>query len=441
MNLIELSLIHVAPTRQRRTFAADKLHELSDGIATRGLLHPIILRQVEDQFILVAGERRLRAITDLSDLGQTFLHDGQSVPPGYIPYTLFSDLDPLAAEEAELEENVHRENLTWQERAAALARLSSLRTRQAVAASAPAPSIADLSLEVRGSSEGTYHETTRRELIVARHLHNPEVKAAKTIDEAFKILRKQEAGEKSRALGESVGRTYSHTQLTALNEDSLAWMQTAADAQFDVILTDPPYGMGADEFGDSGGLAAGAHDYEDSIENALQCYRALAREGFRLAKTQAHLYAFCDIDNFFSLKVLFAEAGWTVFRTPLIWLKRSGARAPWPEWGPQRKYETILYAIKGKRPVLKMVGDVLDHAPDTNLGHAAQKPVALYADLLSRSCLPGQSVFDPFMGTGTIFSAAYPMKLRVVGIEQSQESFGIAVKRVEGLKDQLELGL
>jgi len=35
---------------------------------------------------------------------------------------------------------------------------------------------------------------------------------------------------------------------------------------FDVILTDPPYGMGADEFGDSGGLTEGAHAYKDDEE-------------------------------------------------------------------------------------------------------------------------------------------------------------------------------
>ena len=44
MNLIELSQVVVLPNRQRKVFAADKLHEFADGISKRGLLHPIILR-------------------------------------------------------------------------------------------------------------------------------------------------------------------------------------------------------------------------------------------------------------------------------------------------------------------------------------------------------------------------------------------------------------
>ena len=69
MKILPISSIRVAPNRQRKLFDAAKLHEFSDGIAQRGLLHPIILRKVGDEFFLVAGERRLRAITDIADLG------------------------------------------------------------------------------------------------------------------------------------------------------------------------------------------------------------------------------------------------------------------------------------------------------------------------------------------------------------------------------------
>lgn len=441
MKTIAISDVFVPTDRQRRLFAEDKMREFAEGIAERGLLHPIVLRVVNGTFILVAGERRLRALTDLALLDRGIFHDGAAVPLGHIPYTLLSDLDPLSAEEAEFEENTHRENLTWQERAAAHARLAGLRTRQAAVRGDAPPDVADLALEVRGTAEGVNHETTRRELIVARHLDNPEVKAAKTVDEAFKILRKAESAEKSRVLGEQVGRTFSSSAHTALNEDAIAWLQQAAEEQFDVILTDPPYGMGADEFGDSGGIAAGAHGYEDSPEIALACYAVLAKESFRVTKVQAHLYVFCDVDKFPVLKIMFADAGWNVFRTLLIWYKKSGMRAPWPDCGPQRKYETILYAVKGKRPVLKMVGDVLDFPPDANLGHAAQKPVALYQELLSRSVLPGDRVCDPFMGSGPIFGAANALRCRATGIERDQTSYGIAVKRLEDLKAQQELDL
>jgi len=439
MKTIRLDTITVLPNRQRRIFDAAKLHEFADSISKRSLLHPIILRAHEGGFALVAGERRFRAISDLADLGGTIRHDGQEVPLGHIPYTLFDDLTPLAAEEAELEENTHRIDLSWQERAAAVNRLLSLRTRQAALEGAPVPSTATIAVELRGSDEGIYHEATRREIIVGRNLAVPEIAAAKTIDEAFKILKKLDASAKHRELGALVGRTFTASVHSAINGDSLSWMRDAAPDQFDCILTDPPYGMGADEFGDSGGLAAGAHGYADTPELAHSCYSALATEGFRITKAQAHLYAFCDIDNFPALKLVFAAAGWQVFRTPLIWYKPTAMRAPWPELGPQRKYETILYAIKGKRPTLKMAGDVLNYGPDSNLGHAAQKPVALFQDLLSRTLLPGQSVLDPFMGSGPIFAAANALKVRATGVELDQASYGIAVARIEGLKAAAEL--
>lgn len=441
MNIIDVSAIVIAPNRQRKVFDVAKLHEFSDNIAKRGLLHPIILRVVGDNYQLVAGERRLRAVKDIYALGGEITHDGQEVFPGSIPYTMLCDLSDLDAEEAELEENVHREDLTWQERAEAHARLQALRTAQALAKGDVPPTVATIAMEVRGSSEGIHQETTRRELIVARHLGNAEVRAAKTVDEAFKILKKQEANTKNKELGAQVGKTFTADLHKAFNTNSLLWMAECPSESFDVILTDPPYGMGADEFGDSGGLAAGAHGYQDDAENFLRIMEELPALTFRLAKSQAHLYVFCDIGWHQLMREKFAEAGWSVFRTPMIWYKKSGMRAPWPDCGPQRKYETLLYAVKGKRPVLKMLGDVLDYPPDTNLGHAAQKPVALFEDLLRRSVLPGNSVLDPFAGSGTIFAAAHALKCQATGIEMDQASYGIMVKRIESLSSQSELNL
>lgn len=441
MKTVEIAKITILPNRQRRQFDPAKMHEFSDGISKRGLLHPIILREENGTLILVAGERRLRAVTDLSDLGELIKHDGEVVPFGHIPYTLLTDLDRYDAEEAELEENIHRVDLTWQERAAAHERLANLRTGQAMLRGEALPTVAAIALEVRGSAEGSFHDTTRKELIVAKHLDKPEVQAAKSVDEAFKILKKQEQTEKHRALGVQVGTTFTADMHQVLNTDALEHLKGYMSDSFDCILTDPPYGMGADEFGDSGGLAAGAHAYRDDWTHAENCYVAAAVEGFRICKPRAHAYIFCDIGRFELVKAIFEAAGWEVFRTPLLWYKRHGSRAPWPEYGPQRKYESLLYAVKGKRPALRMAADVLDHPADTNLGHAAQKPVALYRDLLSRTCLPGDSVIDPFCGTGPIFPAAHELRVKATGIERDTASYGIAVKRIADLRAQLEIDL
>jgi ParB/RepB/Spo0J family partition protein len=440
MKIIPTADLLVPQNRQRREFDLKALNELGESIKSIGLMHPLVVREEEDIYVLVAGERRLRAITDMHALGETFRCAGQIIPHHFIPVITLGDLDELAREEAELEENIRRVDLTWQERASATARLSSLRLRQAEASGSPPPSVADIAVETRGTREGYHQEATRREIILAKHLDDPEVKAAKSADEAFKLLRRKEDAQKRVQLAEEVGRTFTaETAHTLLNEDSLAWMAAAEADQFDVICTDPIYGINADEFGDSGGHTAGAHFYEDSYETWKIHISALAKEGFRITKAAAHLYAFCDITRFEEFKSILTAAGWTCFRTPIIWHKPGGNRLPWIDSGPQRKWELILYAKKGNRPVTRIYPDLVTYPADENLGHNAQKPIGLYYDLLRRSVSPGDRVLDPFAGSGPILPAAQELKCRATALEIDPAAFGIGVKRLEKLKDQKEL--
>jgi site-specific DNA-methyltransferase (adenine-specific) len=211
-------------------------------------------------------------------------------------------------------------------------------------------------------------------------------------------------------------------------------MSAAQTAQFDIILTDPPYGMGADQFGTSGvGVSAAAHFYDDSYEMWANVMDYFALQSFRLAKPSAHMYAFCDFDRFHEFKQKLTRVGWKVHRTPLIWSNPDGFRAPWPEQGCQRKYELILYAVKGDRKVNQLKGDVLEYRKDTAVGHPAQKPVPLLIELLRRSARPGDTVLDPFMGSGSTVEACHELKLTCTGIEQDPSAYGMAVKRVKGL--------
>ena len=94
----------------------------------------------------------------------------------------------------------------------------------------------------------------------------------------------------------------------------------------------------------------------------------------------------------------------------------------------------ILYAVKGEKKANHIAGDVLSYSADPQMNHPAQKPVALYKDLLSRSVLPGDVVFDPFCGTGPIFPAAQELLCAAIGIEKDPVSYGKAVARIQELK-------
>jgi site-specific DNA-methyltransferase (adenine-specific) len=63
-------------------------------------------------------------------------------------------------------------------------------------------------------------------------------------------------------------------------------------------------------------------------------------------------------------------------------------------------------------------------------GHPAVMPVELAMQAIRLSTWPGETVFDPFMGSGTTLVAAKRLGRRAVGIELSERYCKIAVKRL-----------
>ena len=432
-HFIQADQIVVKDNRQRREFTEKEHQELMTSFLTVGQLHPLVLRVEGDKYALVAGERRLRAIKELHELERGFRYGASPVPLGMAPFVSLGELPPLEAMEAELEENIRRKDLTWQERAEASAALFEFRQAQAKANGLPVPQLAAVALEIADGKTGGPANDARKEIILAKHLKDPDVAKATSVSEAFKVLKKKEETKNNQILAETVGKTFSASLHRLVNDDCAEWMRAASPDSYDVILTDPPYGMGADDFGDSGVEGTRVHAYSDGAEVVQEMLEWLPQALFRLAKPQAHLYLFCDPDWFHSWSLCMADAGWKVFRTPLIWVNPNGWRAPWPTQGPQRKWQAIFYAVKGDRHVNHMAGDVLTFPMDTSMGHAAQKPVALFEELLKRSAKPGDSVLDPFCGTGPIFPAAHGLKCIAHGVEKDQATYGIALNRMKAL--------
>ena len=246
--------IQISPNRQRQEFDPEALVDLANSIAAHGLMHPPVMRETPNGLVLVAGERRLRAIEQLHMLGTAIRCNGLIFAPGEVPYVTLGELDEIAAEEAELDENLKREDLTWQEEAAAIARLHALRTRQAELVGG-FHFIADTTRELKpeqtaGLSDGqlgAYRAEVKQNIILASHLDNPEVAKAKNAKEAVKVLKRQEEQAKNRDLAERIGKTFNSSAHQLHHANCLEWLKTCHDNSFDVILTDPPYGMGAQD--------------------------------------------------------------------------------------------------------------------------------------------------------------------------------------------------
>jgi len=58
---LNLSLIEPNPDQPRKNFNSEDIQELADSIKANGLIQPIIVRKIDQNYVIVAGERRWRA--------------------------------------------------------------------------------------------------------------------------------------------------------------------------------------------------------------------------------------------------------------------------------------------------------------------------------------------------------------------------------------------
>jgi site-specific DNA-methyltransferase (adenine-specific) len=421
----------IVKDRQRTVIKPAELERLRESITRNGLIHPILVTSIDGVLYLVAGERRLRAVEVFTE---PYVHGDELIEPGYVPVTLQDDLDDIDRQEIELDENILREDLSWQDRARAIAALHKLRQAQFDAAeTGEKQTITDTASEIAattGANPSTLANEVSRSLLIADQLSNPKIASAKNLKDAVNIASRDFEAVIYQDLHTQMGSKSDHE---ILHGDCIPILQEMQpEILFDCILTDPPYGMGADNFGDVGQV----HHYKDDRETALSIASCIFEQGFRLTKPLAHLYMFCDISLFEDLCLNASLAGWQVFRTPLIWHKTSSmGHDPWPQRGFRRSYETILYAAKGGKPYNRFLNDVIPVPNISDPHHPAAKPVELYRLLLDRSCMPGDKVLDPCCGTGPIFEASNILRLSATGIEFDEIYFQLAsVRRYEGVK-------
>lgn len=110
-NRIPIKDIKLNPHQPRKTFDAESLDELTASIKEKGVITPVTVREIDGDWILVAGERRLRA-SKKAGL--------KTIPAYVIEVTNEAEMMEVA-----LIENIQRENLNAIEEAEAYAVLQS----------------------------------------------------------------------------------------------------------------------------------------------------------------------------------------------------------------------------------------------------------------------------------------------------------------------------
>lgn len=428
MQTLPISSITVPPDRQRSFFDPIKLHELKESIKNEGLFHAIIL---SEENILVAGATRLRAISELYQTpGISLFYDGKEIPFGQVPFTYTHKTDEASLFRIELEENLRRENLSPLDEAQALARLHEL-LQGAAPELVPGTGLkADVTIKqtaeelgrISGDPRPSDQQRIADSIIVDKFKDHPDVKRAKSLPEAARVARKIMEREFREVLGRMQNTQPQESRHQIILGSCGDVLPTIPAGTVDVIIADPPYGIGADNFGEQSLIG---HEYKDDRAALHGVFNPLVAEATRICKPDAAMFIFCSIEDFERLKdhprkIIGPEwyTQWYWWPTPLIWHKPNRGHAPQPKRGPSRRYEAILYAIRGNREVRKTGSDVLTFAVPDDRQHGAGKPVDLYKELLSWIVYPGDVVLDPCAGSGVVVPAANALDCRAIAIEK-----------------------
>ncbi len=95
---LDLKNIDQSPYQRRKVFHVDRLKELASSIQREGLISPILVRPTGKRHELIAGERRLRAIRDHTDM--------KTIQARIVA------VDDIGARRMSAAENLQREDLT-----------------------------------------------------------------------------------------------------------------------------------------------------------------------------------------------------------------------------------------------------------------------------------------------------------------------------------------
>lgn len=203
-----------------------------------------------------------------------------------------------------------------------------------------------------------------------------------------------------------------------------------------LVLTDPPYSSGARTDSERQVRGAMLRSMEDAdwfshdamttwgfswfIRSVFQDLRQRLIEG-------AHVYVCIDWRQTPNVYGMLEACGYRVNQC-LVWAKPGfGMGAYW-----RNQHENIVFASNG------MPSEMLDHGMGSVLQianvspgdrvHPTEKPVDLMGTIIE--AVPGDDVFDPFMGSGSTGVAAVRRGRKFVGCEINPHHFATACRRI-----------
>jgi site-specific DNA-methyltransferase (adenine-specific) len=205
------------------------------------------------------------------------------------------------------------------------------------------------------------------------------------------------------------------------------------DDSVDCVITDPPYGIDFQSDHRYESPQFDTIDADESVEDAIQLYREMCAEAKRVLKPDGHFYSFTRWDVY----PAFVGATGEFFdvKNCLVWRKNNwgmgdlqGAYAPAHEFVIFAGGEDAQPLQDGRPPDVFEYGQ--PHTEDYT--HPTEKPLDLIADFLTNSTGTGDTVLDPFMGSGTTAIAAIQNDRNYVGFEVDAENYRDVIERRVG---------
>ena len=405
--IVPIQSIVTLQGRGRKEFK--QIQKLAQSIQENGLMNPIFVtnHEIEGKYTLVAGELRLRAST-LAGLT-------------HVPISFAKDLSPIQQKILELEENVGREDLTWEEEAELHRQINELKQKEN-----PTWTQKDTAALV-SVSEG---HMSRQITIAQRLKDNPELKKKierLDIVSAYKVIENEDKIAKVTRLKDQGKLIITSDLKLGSCIDLIKELKTAS---VDLLVTDPPYGIAAlEDLREGSGQVMPGHTlmsehHNQNLEKVLALLSALAPELARVLKPGAHFYVFSAFQYVGDFIKALAPLE---FQPPMLIWDRNRTTSPGYGYNYLNRTEAIIYGCnppRGKR-LAKHMFNILSHntVSDKERVYPTEKPQALLRDLISQSSILNDLVLDPFAGSASTLKAARSLGRKSIGFEIDENSW------------------
>ena len=229
------------------------------------------------------------------------------------------------------------------------------------------------------------------------------------------------------------------------NMDCLEGMKQIPDGTIDLIVTDPPYEFvgNNEKYGGRGAFGSVGRAYHSELEQAgiIGGFQreAIMKECIRVMK-KVNIYIWCSKEQIRWYLDFFKDYNMEL----LAWHKTNPIPTCCNKYLSDTEY-LLFFRQKG----VKLFGNFdtkkkywlqeINMEDKEKWGHPTIKPLNIMRTLVFNSSEEGQTVLDPFMGSGTTAIACIKERRHFIGFELNKEYFDKAVKRVEVEKAQLEL--